>query len=83
MSQGYQIYNQNALYYLTFQVVEWIDIFTRVENKEIIVKSLEFCRKQKGLEIYGFVIMTNHIHYIVRAKENFRLSDTIPSLSQV
>ena len=29
MPTGYQIENQEAAYYLTFQVVYWIDIFTR------------------------------------------------------
>ena len=77
MSQGYQIYNQHSLYYLTFQVVMWVDIFTRKAYKDIIVDSLKYCQQNKGLEIYAFVIMTNHIHLIVRSKETHRLSDTI------
>lgn len=77
MSQGYQIYNQEALYYLTFQVVEWVDIFTRREYKDIVVDSFDFCRKKKGLELFAYVIMTNHIHLIARAKEGFSLSDII------
>ncbi len=28
MSTGYQINDQEGLYYLTFQVVDWIDVFT-------------------------------------------------------
>ncbi len=77
MSQGYQIYNQQALYFLTFQVVNWVDIFTRVEYKDIITDSFDYCRKNKGLELYAYVIMSNHIHLISRAKENYRLSDII------
>ncbi|MDX2190866.1 MAG: transposase [Bacteroidota bacterium] len=83
MSEGYQIYDQNALYYLTFQIVDWVDIFTRETHKEIIVKSLDFCKKSKGLEIYGYVIMTNHIHIIARSKEGNRLSDTIRDLKKI
>jgi REP element-mobilizing transposase RayT len=77
MSQGYQIYNQHALYYLTFQIVKWVDVFTRVEYKDIIVNSFYYCRKNKGLELYGYVIMSNHIHVIARSQESHRLSDTI------
>jgi len=77
MSQGYQIYNQQALYYLTFQVVNWVDIFTRVEYKDIIVNSFDFCRKSKGLELFAYVVMTNHVHLIARAKDNHQLSDII------
>jgi REP element-mobilizing transposase RayT len=64
MSQGYQIYNQNALYYLTFQIVEWVDIFTRKEYKDIAINSFNFCRNNKGLELYAYVIMSNYIHLI-------------------
>ena len=77
MSQGYQNYDQTSLYYLTFQVVKWVDIFTRLEYKEIITESFTFCRDSKGLKLYAYVIMTNHIHLIARAKENYKLSDII------
>lgn len=77
MSEGYQIYDQNRLHYLTFQIVQWVDVFTRNEYKKIIVNCFDFCRKNKGLELYAYVIMTNHIHLIARAKEPFRLSDIV------
>ena len=82
MSQGYQIYDQNALYYLTFQIVKWVDVFTRNEYKQVVVNSFEYCRKNKGLELYGYVIKTNHIHLIARANEPFRLSDIIRDLKK-
>ena len=77
MSQGYQIYDQNKPYYFTFQIVKWVDVFTRNEYKQIIVNSFDYCRRRKGLELYAYVIMTNHIHLIARAKEPFQLSDII------
>lgn len=77
MSQGYQIYNPNQLYFLTFQIVEWVDIFTRKEYKDIAIQSFDFCRKKKGLKLFGYVIMSNHIHLIAMAKENFSLSDIV------
>lgn len=51
MSTGYQVYDQTKTYYFTFQIVEWVDIFTRKEYKDIIISSLDYCRKEKGLEI--------------------------------
>lgn len=77
MSQGYQIYDQNQLHFLTFQVVKWVDIFTRKEYKDIVFDCFDFCRKKKGLELYAHVIMTNHIHLIARAKEPVYLSDIV------
>ena len=71
MPTGYQIDNQAGLYFLTFQVVEWVDIFTRKIYVDIVLDSLTYCRKEKGLKLYAFVIMSNHIHMIVSAeKEN-------------
>ncbi len=74
---SYRIGDQNALHYITIATVNWIDLFTRLRNKNILIESLQYCRKNKGLELYGYCIMTNHIHLICRAKEGFQLSDIL------
>ncbi len=76
MSTGYQIKDQSKPYYLTFQVVYWVDIFTRPIYKDIIIESLKYCQKEKGLEIFAYVIMSNHIHILARSATN-ELSNTI------
>ena len=76
MTTGYKIYDQGALYYLTFQIVNWIDLFTRKVYKDIVIDSLKFCQKNKGLEIYAYVIMSNHMHLLIRSEKEIR-SDTI------
>ena len=68
MSTAYQITNQGGLYYLTLQVVDWVDIFTRQVYRDIVIESLDFCRREKGLEIWAYVVMSNHLHLIVSAK---------------
>lgn len=73
----YLISDQNAVYFLTFTVVGWVDVFTRKEHKLEIVESLNYCIQHKGLIVYAWCIMSNHVHLIVRAKEGFRLSDII------
>ena len=65
--KGYVIAEQYSTYFVTFTIVGWVDVFTRKELNEIIVDSLKFCQKQKGLIINAYVIMSNHIHLIVRA----------------
>ena len=77
MSNGYQIRNQESLYFMTFRIVDWVDIFTRVAYKEIVVDCLEYCINNKGLELFAYVIMSNHIHLIVRAKPGFINSNII------
>ena len=72
MSRKYKIRNQQELYFVTFTVVSWLYIFTRDCYRNIILNSLIFCQKEKGLEIYAWVIMTNHIHLIIEnnSKDN-------------
>lgn len=76
MSTGYQIREQNGVYFLTLQVIEWVDVFTRAVYKDIIVENLSYCCQHKGLEIFAFVIMSNHVHLIARSNTN-NLSGTL------
>jgi len=73
----YKIADQEAPYFVTFTVINWIDIFTRKEYKLIITDSLNYCIAHKGLEVFAWVVMSNHIHLILRAKPGFVLSHII------
>jgi REP element-mobilizing transposase RayT len=73
---AYKIYDQGAPYYLTIQIIEWVDLFTRDVYCRIVFDSLAFCQKNKGLEIYAYVLMSNHLHIIARAGKG-NLSDVI------
>ena len=53
------------LYFITTTVIDWMDVFTRPVYKQIIVESLRYCQQKKGLDIYAWVLMTNHLHAIV------------------
>ena len=76
MSTGYQISDQNALYFLTFQIVDWIDVFTRRIYKDIIIDSFNYSIEHKGLQLFAYVIMSNHIHLIANSI-NGTLSDNV------
>jgi hypothetical protein len=39
--EGYKIRNQYAIHYITFAVVEWIDVFTRKAYSDIVFIKLE------------------------------------------
>ncbi len=73
----YSIKNQQTAHFVTFTVVNWIDIFTRMEYKYIIVDSLNYCVMNKGLIIYAWVLMSNHLHLVAQADEKHNLSDII------
>jgi len=76
-SENYTIQDQNALYFLTFTITEWVDIFTRSCYKVIIADSLNYCIKNKGMVLYAWCLMSNHLHLVARANGGFRMSDII------
>jgi len=77
MSRKYKFHNPDGIYFTSFAVKDWVDVFTRIEYKNILIDSLAFCQREKGLEIFAWCIMTNHVHLIIRAKEGYRLENVL------
>ena len=75
--KGYIIHNQQAVYYLTFTVVGWIDIFSRQSYRDIVIESFKFCQLNKGLHLHAYVIMSNHVHLIASVDDGFEISEFI------
>jgi putative transposase len=76
MAHTYRIYDQHGQYFITCTVHQWVDVFTRPDYVNILLDSLRYCQQKKGLEIFAWVVMTNHIHLIVSSKGE-GLSDII------
>ncbi len=68
--------DQGAMHFITCTVVQWVDVFTRTTYIDIVKDSLNFCIGHKGLLVYGYVVMSNHIHLLIGAKDN-NLSDVL------
>ncbi|NNF33233.1 MAG: hypothetical protein HKN68_03945 [Saprospiraceae bacterium] len=66
---GFNITDQYSTYFVTFTAVGWMDIFTRKECKDIIIESLKYCMKNKGLVVNAYVLMESHLHMVARAEE--------------
>lgn len=79
---GYQIQDQNAIHFVTFSVVEWIDVFTRKFCADIVVDSLKHCQQHKGLNVHAWCIMSDHAHLILSANEPNHLSAIIRDLKK-
>ena len=67
MSRNYKFHKPEAAYFVSFAVVGWLDVFTRNEYKNIALDSLGYCQKEKGMEIYAWCIITNHIHLVFKS----------------
>lgn len=60
------------MYFITCTVQKWYYIFDRHNRFQILADSLMFCQRQKGLELFAYVFMLNHIHLLVRAPDMVR-----------
>ena len=67
----------DELYFITTTVVDWVDIFTRPKYKHIVMDSLAYCQQHKGLKIYAWVLMSNHLHAIVSAENGSTVADIV------
>ena len=67
MSRKYKFHEKEGAYFVSFATVNWIDVFTRELYFSIMTESLDHCRKNKGMEIYGYCIMPSHVHLIFRS----------------
>lgn len=59
----------SQIYFLTFTVRNWYYIFDRHNRFEILGNSIRYCQEHKGLKLYAYVFMINHIHLIATAPD--------------
>ena len=77
MSIKYKIQDQTQLHFVTFAVVEWVDALTRSIYKDVLIDSLRYCQKHKGLVLYAWCIMTNHVHLVISSLDGFKQEDIL------
>lgn len=78
MKQGEkQTIKTDSAYFLTLTVVGWADVFSRKNHRDALIESLRFCQQQKGLIVFAYCIMSNHIHLIVNTHAPFQLKDAL------
>jgi REP element-mobilizing transposase RayT len=68
---------KDKTYFMTMTVVDWIDLFTRVNQKQLIIDSLKYCQENKGLNIFGWCLMPSHLHLIANTKIPFDLDNVV------
>jgi len=56
--------NEN-IFFTTLTVNKWVNVFTDVpESVFIITDTWTYFTKKKNIKIYGFVIMSDHLHFL-------------------
>jgi putative transposase len=70
MSEKYKFDDPAGMYFVTMTIVGWVDLFTRPELKHVIVDSLRYCQKEKGLVIHAWCLMPSHLHLIISSENS-------------
>lgn len=63
----------NPYYFVTFNVVDWVDVFVRPLYKLVMVDALNHCVSENGLMINAWCLMSNHLHMVAQAKESYHV----------
>ena len=82
MSRKYKIRNQDALYFVTFTVIQWLDVFIRRDYRDIFLDSLRYCQENKGLEVCAYCIMSSHVHLIIGRNKEIGLDAIIRDIKK-
>lgn len=59
----------SGIYFLTCSVKNLYYIFDRHNRWDILLQSLKYFQQEKGLKIYAWVFMLNHIHLLVERND--------------
>ena len=60
--------NGEMPHFLTATTVEWLPAFIEPNAANIIVQALRFAREQRGMRLFAYVIMENHLHLVAQAE---------------
>jgi putative transposase len=66
----YRIFEDFRPHFCTCSIVGWLPIFTRSEAVQVVLDSWEFLIDHNRLEIYGYVILENHLHFIASSENS-------------
>lgn len=69
MRSRYRVHDQQAAHFVTSTVIAWLPIFTTAVRCDILVQALRYCRENKGVRIYAWVVLDNHFHAILDAPD--------------
>lgn len=59
----------DGCYFVTPTIWNWYYIFDRHDRWQILADSLSYCQAKKGLKIFGYVFMLNHLHMIIKSPD--------------
>ena len=60
----YRFWEHDAPYFLTCTVVAWLPVFAQPWAAQVVLDSWHFLQSRRGVQLHGYVILENHVHWI-------------------
>ncbi len=59
---------EGAVYFGTFTCLRWLNLFSVTESYDLVYKWMQIAYG-KGYRFFGYAIMPNHVHFMIRVPE--------------
>lgn len=66
---------RHSCYFMTFNTVDWVDVFIRPVYKQVVVHTLNHFIEHKGLNVYAWCLMSNHLHLLACQHEGYVIAE--------
>jgi REP element-mobilizing transposase RayT len=74
-------FENTEIYFVTFTVIDWMPIFTNKIYFDILIENLKIYSEKYNASIMGYVIMTNHIHLLIKSKDTIKFIQNFKSFT--
>ena len=64
----YKFHEEHFPYFVTSSILEELPLFTKPQLAQILLKQFEFLQKEREVDVYAYVIMSNHFHAVVKGE---------------
>ena len=69
MRDRWKFHDNRYPYFMTCTVVGWLPVFCRTAAVQIVADSWKYRQRERGVVIFGYVILENHLHWIARMRD--------------
>jgi putative transposase len=60
----YRVFETSYPYFLTSGITAWMPVFSEPRYVEVVADSWRFLQRERAVQIFGYVVMENHLHLI-------------------
>jgi REP element-mobilizing transposase RayT len=82
MSEKYKTTDKQAAYFVTFTIVDWVNVLQDDAYKMILINAIKFYQEKRSLIVYAYCIMKNHVHMIVQSNGLETVSEILRDLKK-